>query len=360
MGKRRAHGEGTVRQRKDGRWEARITLADGKRRSVFAVTQREVIAKMREALRRDEQGLAAVSDKMTVKEFIERWVDEVVRERNAESTHRSYAERIRIDIVPHLGDTPLTKLTPQHVQRWMSTLREAGRSARTVQYDRAILRIALNQAMRWGLVARNVAALSSPPSVKRTAIEPLTPEQAQKLIAQVRGTRWQALYQIALGLGLRKGEIMALRWPDIDFTDGRLTVRRAKTRAGERTLELPQVLVAALRFHQEFQAEEQQALGADWNPNQLVFCSEAGTAYHSSNLHKSFKGHLRRAGLPTRIRFHDLRHSCAGYLLSEGVPLKTVSDILGHSQISITADFYGHISPKAQREALETVKGFVG
>lgn len=287
MSKRRGHGEGSVRQRKDGRWEARMTLADGKRHSVFAATQREAIAKMREALRRDEQGLAAVSDKMTVKEFIERWVNEVVRERNAESTQRSYAERIRIDIVPHLGDTPLTKLTPQHVQRWMSTLREAGRSARTVQYDRAILRIALNQAMRWGFVARNVAALASGPSVKRPKIEPLTSEQAQKLIAQVRGTRWQALYQIALGLGLRKGEIIALRWPDIDFTEGRLTIRRAKTRAGERTLELPQVLVAALRAHQELQAEEREVLGDAWNPNQMVFCSEAGTPYNTSNLHKT-------------------------------------------------------------------------
>jgi integrase len=360
MAKRRAHGEGSIRQRKDGRWEARVQLSDGKRRSYFAPTQREVIAKLREAVRRDEDGLEQVSSKSTVKEFIERWVEDVARERNAASTYRSYKERMRIDIVPHLGDTPLTKLTPQQVQRWMSKLRELEKSPRTVQYSRAVLRVALNDALRWGLVNRNVAALASPPSVERPKIVPLTVEQAKALIAAVRGTRWQALYQIALGLGMRKGEITALRWADVNLATGQLTVRRAKTRAGERTLELPAVLVEALRSHKVIQDEEQLWLGEGWNKDNLVFCSEAGVAYNPSNLHKSYKGHLRLAGLPEATRFHDLRHSCAGYLLSEGVPLKTVSDILGHSQISITADYYGHISPKAQREALETVRGFVG
>lgn len=359
MGKRRAHGEGSVRQRQDGRWEARVKLSDGKRRSFFAPTQREVIAKLREALRRDEDGLAAVSDKSTVKEFIERWVEDVVRDRNADSTYRSYKERIKVDIVPHLGEIPLTKLTPQQVQQWMRKLRGLEKAPRTVQYARAILRVALNDALRWGLVSRNAAALASPPSVERPKIVPLTPEQAKALIAAVRGSRWQALYQVALGLGLRKGEITALRWADVNLATGHLTVRRAKTRAGERTLELPEVLVEALRSHKVIQDEEQLWLGEGWNKEGLVFPSEAGVAYSHSNLHKSFKGHLKRAGLPETTRFHDLRHSCAGYLLSEGVPLKTVSDILGHSQISITADYYGHISPKAQRAALETVKGFV-
>lgn len=226
-------------------------------------------------------------------------------------------------MVPHLGEIPLTKLTPQQVQQWMRKLRGLDKAPRTVQYARAILRVALNDALRWGLVSRNAAALASPPSVERPKIVPLTPEQAKALIAVARGTRWQALYQVALGLGMRKGEI------------------------------------TALRSHKAIQDEEQLWLGEGWNKEGLVFPSEAGIAYSHSNLHKSFKGHLKRAGLPETIRFHDLRHSCAGYLLSEGVPLKTVSDILGHSQISITADYYGHISPKAQREALETVKGFV-
>lgn len=367
MPKRRAHGEGSIRQRPDGRWEARYTEPEtGKRRSVYGDTQRACRDALRAVLRRLDEGKPAQDSRETLRSFLHTWLETVVKPKRAHKTYVSYAERVRLDINPHLGELQLQALTPKRVQTWMAGLAaevdERGKprlSARTVEYDHSILRNALNVALKWGLVSRNVAALADAPSVERGKADAYTPEEAQRLIESVAGTRWEAFYRLALGLGLRMGELIGLRWRDIDLERGRLTVARSKTRKGERTINMPDFLVDTLHEHRVLQERDRELLPKDWNPDGLVFPSEAGTRLWEGNLRGTFKRHLRAAGLRP-IRFHDLRHTCASYLLNEGVPLKQVSDILGHAQTSTTTEIYWHIANETQRGALDKVRGLVG
>jgi integrase len=210
----------------------------------------------------------------------------------------------------------------------------------------------------------NVATLVEIPRPKKFVVTPLTPEQARALLSAVRGDRLEALYRVALSLGLRRGEVLALRWEDINFdrqelcvtgsvrrVNGKLRRLDPKTEASVRTLRLPPVLLRVLREHKARQ--EQERLSEDWREHGLVFPSDVGTLMEPGNLHRGFKTVLERAGLPTTIRFHDLRHSCATLLLAQGEALVVVRDILGHTQISTTADIYGHVLPDSHKHAVD-------
>jgi integrase len=240
---------------------------------------------------------------------------------------------------------------------------DAPLSTRTVHYVHSVLRRALSQALKWGYVTRNVAVLVDAPRVEKYIAVVLTPEQGQRLLSTVAGHRLEALYTLALLLGLREGELLGLRWIDIDFTahtlwvgqtvqrvGGKLMLAPPKTKSSKRKLPLPAKVERALARHAERQEEERQAWGQGWNENGLVFPSVAGTPIEPRNLVRHFKGLLQRAGLPD-IRFHDLRHSCATVLISQGVHPRIVMEIMGHSQISVTMNTYGHVLPETQREA---------
>lgn len=244
-----------------------------------------------------------------------------------------------------------------------------GLSPRTVQYVRAVLRKALNQALKWGRVPRNVALLVDPPTATKPQIKPLTPEQGRKLLDAARGHRLEALYRVALSLGLRQGEALGLRWEDVDLDAGTLRVAMAlqrrkgvkelvmpKTEQSRRTLPLPAVLVAALRAHRTRQLEERLAVGPMWREHGMVFPSTVGTPLEPRNVTRHFKALLERAGLPN-VRFHDLRHSCATLLVAQGVHPRLVMEVLGHSQIHLTMNTYAHVLPEAQREALALMDG---
>ncbi len=236
-------------------------------------------------------------------------------------------------------------------------------STQTVHYVHSVLRRALNQALKWGSVTRNVAVLVDPPRVEKHTISFLTPEQGQRLLTAAAGHRLEALYTVALLLGLREGEVLGLRWSDIDFTahtlrvgqtvqrvSGRLLLAPPKTESSKRLLPLPMKVERALARHAERQEEERAAWGDGWNAAGLVFPSEAGTPIEPRNLVRHFKTLLQRADLPN-IRFHDLRHGCATVLISQGVHPRIVMEIMGHSQISVTMNTYGHVLPETQREA---------
>ena len=222
MAGKRGDGEGTIRQRKDGLWEAAYSYRDAlghlKRRSLYAKTQREVPEKLRAALRARDQGEAVNTDRQTVAQFLDHWLEDVVKPSVRPKTHHSYAQLVRLHLSPGLGKHQLAKLTPQHVQALMNAKLADGLSPRTVQYLRAILRRALGQALKWGLVSRNVATLVDPPRIERKEMATLTPEQAPQFLAAVRGDRLEALYTVALSLGLRQGEALGLRWQDIRST----------------------------------------------------------------------------------------------------------------------------------------------
>lgn len=249
----------------------------------------------------------------------------------------------------------------------------SGLSARTVQYIHATLRRALGQALKWDLVARNVATLVDPPRVVRPEVQPLTPEAAKALLEAARGDRLSALYTVALALGLRQGELLGLRWADVDLDNGFLHVRRAlqridgklqlvepKTAKSRRTIAMPAFVVAALREHRLRQGLERMFVGEGWQDAfGLVFTTAIGTPLDEGNVRRQFKRLLAKAGLPD-MRFHDLRHSCASLLLAQGLSLRAIMEVLGHSQIALTANTYTHILPQMQREAADAMDRFFG
>ncbi len=371
MVKRRTRGqnEGSIYQRQDGRWVAVLNLGwkNGKRdrKYLYGKTRAEVAEKLNARLRDRHQGLPISSERLTVAQFLDRLLEDVVKPKCQPSTYGSYAGHVRLHIVPALGRRPLAKLSPQDVQQMLQTKLAAGLSPRTVQSYRTTLRVALARAVKWGLIARNVAALVDPPRVERVERKAPSPEEVRRLLDAARGNRHEALYTVAVALGLRQGEALALRWQDIDFDNRTLRVRWAlqringelrfkepKTQASRRTIALPDATVAALRAHKVRQLEERLVAGTKWQDHDLVFPSRKGTPYDASELREQFYKLLSRAGLP-HYRFHDLRHCCASLLLAQQVPPRVVMEILGHTQISTTMDLYSHVMPAARRNAAD-------
>jgi integrase len=366
---RRGQHEGSIYQRQDGRWAASLTLGyqDGKRKrkTFYGKTQREVREKLTVARHTQQQGLPMASDeRRSLGVFLDQWLEE---RRNAgkirPKTFRSYEQLIRVHVKPDLGRIPLAKLTPQQTQSFLNRKLADGLSPRTVQYLHAVLRCALNRAVKWRLVAQNVVALTDPPRVPRHEIEPLAPEQARALLDAIQGDRLEALYTVAIALGLRQGEALGLRWRDVDLERGTLAVRmelqhvngafqlvELKTERSRRTLPLPAVAVATLRSHHARQAEERLAAGDAWRDNDLIFATRLGKPLSARNVFRAYQRTLARAGFP-HMRFYDLRHTCATLLLAQGVDLRTIMETLGHSQISLTMNTYAHLIPALQREA---------
>ena len=231
------------------------------------------------------------------------------------------------------------------------------------------MRIALNQALKWQLVQRNSAALVEPPKYKKPEVVPLTLEQTHTLLDYLAKTndRLSALYSVSLLLGLRLGEATGLRWKDIDLDNkclrvnvalqrikGKLQLVEPKTQKSNRSLPLPQIIIAALKHHRKQQLTEKLFAGNSWQESDLVFTTTIGTALDSRNVLRCFQSALEKAKLP-KCRFHNLRHSCASLLLAQGVPARTVMEILGHSQIGLTLDTYSHVMPEMKTEVANII-----
>ena len=237
-------------------------------------------------------------------------------------------------------------------------------------FERAT-RKALGQAVKDGLLGRNVAKLVDSPRVERFEGATLSPEQARGFLVAAAGERLEALYVAALAVGLRMGETLGLRWTDIDLDRRILTVNRIlerigrgtrstlqfvepKTSRSRRTVNLPDAAVTSLRAHRRRQLEERLAAGSHWREQGLVFPSTVGTPLEPHSLHEDFKRMLSRAGLPD-MRFHDLRHSAASLMLAQGIPLRSIQEILGHSSIALTANLYAHVGEQLKREAADAM-----
>jgi integrase len=371
MAVRRAAGEGTIRHRPDGRWEARVvvTETDGRRvrRSFLGRSRTQVRDKLHDALRAEETGRPTPTDRLTVGEFLQRWLVDSVRPSTRPSTYKSYAGIVHLHLEPGLGRLSLARLSPQQVQAFLNAESAAGLSPRSVAMERAVLRQALGRAERWGLVSRNVAKLAEPPRVPKHEIRPLTANQARIFLDAIRGDRHEALYLVALGVGLRQGEILGLSWPDLDLDLGTLTVRRAlqrvdghlvlvepKSVTSRRVVALPALVHEALQTHRVRQLEERLRAGARWrtDPRDLVFVSTIGTPLDGIVVTRRFQSVLASASLPHQ-RFHDLPHACASLLLSQGIAARVVMEQLGHSQISLTLNTYTHVSPALGRVAAD-------
>jgi integrase len=281
------------------------------------------------------------------------WLDEIASKNVRVSTLHRYRQLITLHIIPALGHLPLDQVQPGQVQNMINTLPEKGLSAQTIHHVRAVLRTALNTALKFGYVTRNAAALVDSPRIEKQETLFLTPDQALTLLNTVKGHRLEALYRVALSLALRRGEILALRWADVDYEQKTLRISKSKTESGARTLPLPPALMRALQAHWSFQQQERLAQGTDWKEHGLVFPSEKGTPLLPSNLHRHFKLMLKKAGLPQSIRFHDMRHSCASFLVAQGEHPRTVMHVLRHTNIQMSMEVYAKVFPEMEREALE-------
>lgn len=370
MASRRGHNEGTIRKREDGRWEARLSLDDGRRKSFYGKTRQEVQRKLAQAQRDLEGGLPVVGERQTLGQYLSTWFASS-KHRLKQSSYRRYRTNLRFHILPALGNVPLSKLTAQRLQAFYTAKFDAGLSASTVANIHTVVHSALKEAVHLGLVQRNVADLVQKPRRRRTKQQTLSEKQVRTFLHAIKGNRLEALYIIALSTGMREGELLGLRWQEVDFERGLLhvtlslqesdgPVRRVldepKTVHSRRRIALSQAAITALRRHRERQTDERVAAGPLWDTtHDLVFPNTIGRPLHPSHLLKrDFRPLLRRVGLPA-IRFHDLRHTAATLLLRRGVNPKIVSEMLGHANVSITLDVYSHVTPDMQQAAAQVM-----
>ncbi len=366
MAGKRGQNEGSIYKRPDGRWCAQVNLGyvNGKRKRkyLYGDTRAEVAKQMTTILRDVQQGIPVATERLTVSTFLDRWLEDSVKPSVRPSTYADYETTVRLHLKPVLGRIGLTRLTARDVQKMMNEAIHAGEPVATVRHTRLILSIALGRAMKWRLVAINAASLVEAPRTEHHEIQPLTPEQTMKLLKSVRGDRLEALYTVAVAIGLRRGEALGLTWDCIDFDTATLTVRyqlqriaktltrvEPKTARSRRTVALPSVVVDALRRHKIRQLEERLLAGSRWQDTGYIFTTGIGTPLDGRSVTRFFTDTLKRAELP-HVRFHDLRHGCATLLLMQGASLRAIMETLGHSQIGVTANIYAHVGETIKRE----------
>src|SRR5829696_2664493 len=372
MTKKRGNGEGGISRRKDGLYMARYTVqtpTGAKRKTLYGKTRREVDEKLTKAKADRDGGLVFDADNLKLGEYLGRWLADSVRDTVRPTTFERYEQIVRLHIRPVLGKVKLKSLTSAHVRGLYREKLDSGLSPRTVQYVHVTLHKALKQAVIDGLIPRNATEAVKPPQVRREEMQPLSPEQVKVLLEAARDERLEALYVLAVTAGLRQGELLGLKWEDVDLEAGLLRVCRTlvttkggpqlaapKTKGSRRTVRLTQGAVNTLRSHLERQLGEIDRAGSLWRENGLIFASEAGDPLDRRYVtNHRFKPLLKRAGLPL-IRFHDLRHTCATLLLGRNVNPKIVSEMLGHASIAITLDTYSHVLPNMQCEAAKALE----
>jgi integrase len=374
---RRGANEGSIfRRSRDGKWVAVVNLGyvSGKRRRKTFVgkTRAEVQRELNRALRDRERGLPVQTERQTVADYLDAWLRDSVWPSKRLRTHERYEQAVRLHIAPEIGRIELSKLTPQHVQRFVANRLAAGRSPSSVRYARTVLSIALEQARKWELVSRNVASLVDPPEVVQRRVPVVTVERARQILHAVAGDRFAALYRVALLTGLRRGELVGLRWGDVDLDEAALTVRRSvqrvagtvqvvepKTSRSHRTIALPDSAVSTLKRQRVHQIEVGLGVGRPWSSADFVFGKADGEPLEPSSVTVRFQRLLAEAGLP-RMRFHDLRHATASLLIADHVPARVVMEMLGHSSITTTMNIYAHVMPALQREAANHLDDILG
>ncbi|MFF4775357.1 tyrosine-type recombinase/integrase [Microtetraspora fusca] len=366
---------------KDGdRWRGAVSLGygpDGKRRrkKVSGKTRAEVVEKIRKIKELMAKGLPVPDDKLSVGDFLDRWLANLPGH-VADSTLDDYEDTVRLHLKPGLGRHKLTGLTVAQVDALWQAKREKGYSANSIRIMRAVLRKALGQAEREGLVARNVAALSMPPRIRTEEGRTLTVDQARMLLEEVAEHRMGVLVLLSLVFGLRRGEALGLMWSGFD-PDARtlrvthavkriknrdpdasrktkLVINELKTRKSRRTLSLTPELVDALKTHRSAHNKERLQAGEEWTEHGLIFPTTFGNPSDPDTFSHLFSKLAKKAGIG-HWHPHELRHSGASLMLAQGTPLHVVSDVLGHASIAITKDVYGHLMEGDKRAATEAI-----
>jgi integrase len=361
MRRRGPRGEGSIYQRTDGRWVAQVPGPDGERRYAYCRTKRDAVAARRRLLAEVQAGIAARDASQTLSAFWPRYRDVAAGNLKPQSLAR-YDETWRLHIEPEFGGTRLDRLTTTRIQEWVSKHRE-----RPALIGRAykILRRVLSYAVRWQLLARNPTDGVETPRIAASKPEPLTQDEARAFVGAVWGDALEAYWLLAILTGMRKCEILALQWADLQ--DGALHVRHtlarlkvdgryqlvlspAKSGKSVRRIDLPPAILESLARHR---ARQEQRRAPDWpDPQPYVFVTSRGKPIWPQSLGEDkFPLVLKRAGITRHVRFHDLRHSTASLLIALDVHLKTIQGLLGHASVRTTGDVYGHLLPGVQADA---------
>ena len=361
-----------------GRWKGRVVRYnpdDGKRLEMNRTfdTKREAKqwAEVEAAKYREDPNRKAPSEE-TVQEFLDRWFPKMLSQR---SLRASSIARYRADmnhVKRLIGSKMLRTLTPMDIQDVYAQLLQEGLSSNTVRHVRVILHGALGDAVTWDVLAKDPLRGTKPPKPTRREFQLPSPDDARLFLQVAQTDRLYALWAFLALTGCRRGEALALRWDDIDWARKHVTIQRTqsgwgatrrahppKTPSGRRIVALSDYLIAILQNHREQQTIEHGAVGSEWQEGGWVFTTRTGTWFAGGHIYDYFKRLVRKAGLSDTLRPHDLRHAMASYWLAEGVPVKVVSERLGHSNIAITLDIYGHLLPNMQSEAADKMDAFL-
>jgi integrase len=374
-GRKRGHGEGGIYQLADGRWRGEIMVgrkADGKRdvRVLYGKTRGECQKKLGDLKRRRDLGLLADAgkDRDSLADYLDRWLVAIAGPVRA-STVKRYTILVNLHIKPTLGKYKLSALKPDLIQGLYSIKLASGLSATTVQLIHTTLHKALSDAVEWGYLPFNPADRVRRPRRARFEAKPPTTQEVSTVLATAdeSGDRLLGLWTLLAHSGARLGELLGLKWTDMDLVAGKVSFQRGlvdvvqgvpvfddqKTAASRRTIRIPEEAVSALVAHQDRQTFERQRLGDAYQEYGLVFATGLGTALGERNVMRSFKAALKRAGVREDVRLHDLRHAHATALAEAGTNLKVISSRLGHASIQITADLYTHTTQESDRLASE-------
>lgn len=383
---KQGYGGGRIEERSPGRW--RVTIESGRdsqtgkrarRRFTVRGTRRDAQKALRETLHQRDSGTLASADRVTLGEWLTSWLTVHYAEGHiGPKSHDRYRVIIQCHLIPALGGLRIQDLRPDQISdmkaRWLSGRASTAvkpLSGATVHKHLVVLRRALAEAVRSGLINRNPPDLVRAPSVKaRSERRALTEEEIKSLIAVVRGGRYDLPVRFALATGLRQGEMLGLKWEDLDLQDGSLGVRRAliyvagkasfvspKTERSRRVIELSAVTIELLRSHRQEQTQRRLMLGPTWQEHGLVFPSSIGTPWLSGPFYRGYREVLRRSDIPDLggVNWHTLRHTAATQWLRHGVDVFSVSRRLGHASASFTMDVYAHLLKGQQRQAAEAL-----
>ncbi len=374
MAKRRSNGEGNIRKRKDGRWEGRYTAgfdpSTGKQvfKNVLGKTQNEVKEKLKKALDESQKLDFTRTGKYTVNQWMEEWFENVCKIKVRPSSHQTYRGYIDHHIAPHIGKIPIEKLSTMDLQKLCRKLMDKGRveriesekqpkglSAKTVRNIMQVISSAMDFAVAQKIITGNPCKAVELPKAEKQEMQTIPAEQLQAFLQEAKATGVYEMYYIELSTGLRRGELLGLKWPDIDWNNGIITVRRQIARVNGEITEAPLKTKNSYRrvsiSPQAIEVLKQQKAKTD---SEYVFPSPTGGPISPDSVNNMLKRVLARADIP-KVRFHDLRHTFATIALQNGVDIKTVSSILGHFSAGFTLDTYAHVTTAAQREAAETM-----
>lgn len=370
---KRGQNEGSIYERGDGRFAAVISLPGGRRKTLYARTKREALAKLRDFQLKMEQGLADLDSAQNLETYLKHWLEDVAQTRVKRSTYEGYEQLMRTRVVPVLGKKKLSEVTGQHIQALLAELSRRGMAPSTVLKTRMVLHSAFKQAVRWRLILRNPVDDTDPPKRRRIELRTLSPEEVRRLVEAAPEPVFRALFALAATAGLRRGEVLGLKWSDLNLEAKTMSVRRSlfrakgggylleepKTSRARRLVRLTSFAVEELRELRIVQEAARKAAAELWHDGDFVFASSVGTPLQEHRLSVAYKATLTRAGLPD-VRFHDLRHTAATVAMESGVHAKVVQEMLGHANISITLDIYSHVTPDMQEEAVEKLNSRYG